>query len=40
MQLYSYSGIHVLRPSGLLADNPSQEGLWFAEQVDEGGAYD
>jgi hypothetical protein len=28
-----------LRPSGLLADNPSFEGLWFAGRVIEGGAY-
>lgn len=27
----SHMGVHVLRPSGLLADDPSREGLWFAE---------
>jgi hypothetical protein len=31
MQICSHMGIHVLRPSGLLADDPSQEGLWFVE---------
>ena len=30
MQLFSPSGFHVLRPYGLLADDPSREGLWFA----------
>lgn len=32
-------GFHVLRPYGLLADNPSKEGLWFAGRVVEGDAY-
>lgn len=35
MQICSHRGIHVLRPSGLLVDDPSQKGLWFAEQVEK-----
>lgn len=30
MKLFSPFGFHVLRPLGLLADDPSREGLWFA----------